>query len=114
MKFVENLRVFGQRPFDWFWRTLPRCVLGPWPRAFLSLASDFVCVLSLELCVLDSIFAKRPQKCARKKYACRVKAALQFNLTPTILFFRLCYSDHSLMNNLLKLRRNRTLINEKL
>ena len=38
------------------WRTLPHCVFGPRPRAFPSLASDFLGVLGLEPCVLDSTF----------------------------------------------------------
>ena len=48
---------FLGRPF--FFESACACVLGPWPwpRAFLSLASDFFCVLGLdglEPCVLDS------------------------------------------------------------
>ena len=44
-------RFFGdrQKKFfeDLFLENTSVCVLGPWPRAFLSLASDFFCVLGL-------------------------------------------------------------------
>ena len=71
LSFVENLRIFGQRPFLFFFGEhfgVVFLVLGfkhfcPWPREGLStegvsltLASDFFCVLSLGLepSVLDS------------------------------------------------------------
>ena len=57
---------------DLFFENTRGCVLGPWPRAFLSLASKgfvlgkavlgrgfFFCVLGLEPCVLDSTSAVR-------------------------------------------------------
>ena len=64
---MERLKNFCEDLFFFFfWRALALCVLGPWPRAFLSLASrvsvlgkavlglGFFCVLGLEPCVLDS------------------------------------------------------------
>ena len=68
--FTKNLQFSPRRLF--FRRTLARCVLGPWPRAFLSLASKgsvlgeavlgvglgFFCVVGLEPGVLDSTSAR--------------------------------------------------------
>ena len=58
LNFPENLRIFRAKTV--FLRSLPRCVLGPWPSAFLSLASrgsvlgKTVLDLGLKPCVLDS------------------------------------------------------------
>ena len=60
-KTPESGRFLARQPFFIFQRTLARCVLGPWPRAFLSLASrgsDLEkSVLGLERYVLDSTSA---------------------------------------------------------
>ena len=75
--FLEIARkIFVMTFFFFFWRALAlvSLVLGleqscPWPRECLSserlsLASDFVCVLGLEPCVLDSTSAKWLTYCA--------------------------------------------------
>ena len=62
-KTPESGRFLARQPFYIFQRTLARCVLSPWPRAFLSLASrgsdleKSVLGLGLERCVLDSTSA---------------------------------------------------------
>ena len=66
--FVKNLQICGRRPFFlfylfnfFFWKTLLRCVLDPWSRAFLPLAPrrfvlgfGFFCVLGLRPSVFNS------------------------------------------------------------
>ena len=58
LNFPENLQIFGEKAC--FWRSLPICVLGPWPREVLSseglsLASDFFVSLALASNFVSSI-----------------------------------------------------------
>ena len=70
--FWRSPEKFLWRPFFFFfWRALALCVLGPWPRAFLSLASRVsvlgkaVLGLGLEPCVLDSTSGHYHQLCSQ-------------------------------------------------
>ena len=86
LNFPENFQIFGAKTF-FFRRSLLHCVLGPWPGAFLSLASKGSvlgrAVLGLDLVpfFLDSTFADYPilmSLVLKNSSACRLSIVQYF------------------------------------